>query len=74
MKNKISITIDIKTLNKVDSIVDNVYIRNRSQAIEHLIDNALGENRTAVILSGGDIEKLRPNKNNNHIGNEKDKN
>ncbi|MDP7610618.1 MAG: sugar phosphate nucleotidyltransferase [Candidatus Woesearchaeota archaeon] len=59
MKNKISITIDSKTLTKVDSIVDNVYIRNRSQAIEHLIDNALGENRTAVILSGGDIEKLR---------------
>ena len=59
MKKKISITINSKTLNRVDSIIDNIYIRNRSQAIEHLVDNALGENKTAVILSGGDIEKLR---------------
>jgi len=59
MKTKISITIDDNMLSLVDSIVDNVYIRNRSQAIEHLVKSAVGENRTAVILAGGpekDIE------------------
>lgn len=59
MKDKISITIDKATLNEIDSIVDNIYIRNRSQAIEHLVRNALGENKTAVILSGGKEEELK---------------
>ena len=26
---------------EIDSIIDNVYIRNRSQAIEHLVKNSL---------------------------------
>jgi NDP-sugar pyrophosphorylase family protein len=56
MKNKISITINKETLNEIDNMIDNIYIRNRSQAIEHLIKNALGENRAAVILAGG-VEK-----------------
>ena len=59
MKNKISITLSEKTLTKVDMIVDNIFIRNRSQAIEHLINTALGENRIAVILAGGDEEENR---------------
>ena len=41
MKQKISITIDREILKRVDSIVDNVIIRNRSQAIEHLANNSL---------------------------------
>ncbi len=57
-KAKISITINEKTLQDIDSIIDNVYIRNRSQAIEHLAKNALGENKTAVILLGGKEERL----------------
>ena len=57
-KIKISITINEKIVNDLDSIIDHVYIRNRSQAIEHLVKNSLGENRTAVILSGGDEKKL----------------
>lgn len=57
-KIKISITINEKVVKNIDSIIDNVYIRNRSQAIEHLVKNSLGENRTAVILSGGDEKKL----------------
>lgn len=61
MKTKISITINKKTLNDIDSIIDNIYIRNRSQAIEHLVKNALGENKAAVILAGGKEEKLRIN-------------
>ena len=62
-KKKISITINEKTLQDIDSIVDNIYIRNRSQAIEHLAKNALGENKTAVILLGGDESHLRISKN-----------
>ncbi len=58
-KKKISITINQNTLNDIDSIIDNVYIRNRSLAIEYLVKNALGENKTAVILLGGDEENLR---------------
>ncbi|MBI2658938.1 hypothetical protein HYX05_02435 [Candidatus Woesearchaeota archaeon] len=61
-KTKISITINEKTLQDIDSIVDNVYIRNRSQAIEHLAKNALGENKAAVILLGGNDRHLRISK------------
>jgi NDP-sugar pyrophosphorylase family protein len=59
MKKKISITINDKTLKDIDNIIDNVYIRNRSQAIELLVNNALGENRVAVILSGGEEENIK---------------
>ncbi len=58
MKTKISITISEKVLGEIDGLIDNIYIRNRSQAIELLINNALGENRTAVILCGGPAESL----------------
>jgi NDP-sugar pyrophosphorylase family protein len=61
MKKKVSITINEKTLREIDSIIDSIYIRNRSQAIEHLVSNALGENKTAVILSGGEEERIRIN-------------
>ena len=58
-KTKISITINEKTLKDIDSIIDNIYIRNRSQAIEHLARNSLGENKTAVILLGGNEKRLK---------------
>jgi NDP-sugar pyrophosphorylase family protein len=59
MKDKISITIERSVLKDIDSIVDNIYIRNRSQAIEHLVNLALGENKTAVILAGGPEDKIK---------------
>lgn len=59
MKKKISITIENSLLKDIDRIIDNIYIRNRSQAIEHLAGMALGENRDAVILSGGSEDRLR---------------
>lgn len=62
MKKKISITINEKTLQEIDNIIDNIYIRNRSQAIELLVNNALGENRVAVILSGGPERDLKISK------------
>lgn len=62
-KIKISITINEKTLQDIDSIIDNIYTRNRSQAIEHLVRNSLGENKTAVILLGGIEKYLEVSKN-----------
>ncbi len=59
MKEKISITIEKNVIDEIDSIIDNIYIRNRSQAIEHLVKTALGENKIAVILAGGPEEQLR---------------
>ena len=52
MKKKISVTISDKILRDIDSIVDNILIRNRSQAIEYLIEKSLNESKTAVILAG----------------------
>ncbi len=62
MKKKISITINDKTLSEIDDIIDNIYIRNRSQAIELLVNKALGENKVAVILSGGPEDHLKISK------------
>lgn len=59
MKQKISITIEDSVLKGVDSVVDNVFIRNRSQAMEFLAKTALGEHRQAVILAGGPEERLK---------------
>ena len=59
MKTKISITIEDRVLEGIDSVVDNIFLRNRSQAIVFLAKTALGENKQAVILAGGPEEKLR---------------
>lgn len=59
VKQKITITLAEKILKNVDSIVDRLYIRNRSQAVEYLIEKTLGENKTAVILATGPEKSLR---------------
>jgi NDP-sugar pyrophosphorylase family protein len=61
-KSKISITISETVLQDIDNIIDNIYIRNRSQAIEYLVSNSLGENKTAVIMLGGNEDNLRISK------------
>jgi len=63
MKTKISITVNSKIIKEVDSIIDNLFIRNRSQAIEYLLKRSFGESKIAVILAGGDIKKLIINNN-----------
>ncbi|MGB9635540.1 MAG: hypothetical protein ACPL0A_03615, partial [Candidatus Micrarchaeia archaeon] len=51
---KIAISIDPKILSDVENTIDGVNIRNRSQAIAHLLRKALqNETSTAVILAGG---------------------
>lgn len=62
MKKKISITLSESTLKEIDDIIDNIYIRNRSQAIELLVNNALGDNKIAVILAGGPEEDVKISK------------
>ncbi len=59
MKDRLTITLNQKTIRAIDSIIDNLYIRNRSNAIEQLIERALGENKTAVIIAGGNEEELK---------------
>lgn len=59
MKKKLSITIDETLLSKIDSIIDNIYIRNRSQAIEYLTSQSIVESRTAIILAGGNEENRK---------------
>ena len=62
MKKRISITVDEKILKNVDSIVDRLYIRNRSQAVEYLIKKTLGEEKIAVILATGPAQYLNVSK------------
>ncbi len=62
MKEKISVTINKDLLKNIDSVIDNLYIRNRSQAIEYLIKKVVGESKTAVILAGGPEDKLKISK------------
>lgn len=57
MKEKISITIDSNLLRVVESYVDGIRIKNRSDAIESLLMRSAGERRVAVILCGGEEKK-----------------
>ncbi len=58
MKKRVSLSLDEKILRKVDSLVDGIKIRSRTDAIEKLLSQQLVEKRTAVILAGGDPSKL----------------
>ena len=60
-KEKISITIDNSLLKEIDSFIDGINIRNKSQAIEFLIRKSISDKRTAVILAGGPEIKLKIN-------------
>jgi NDP-sugar pyrophosphorylase family protein len=61
MKEKISISLDRKILERADEIIDGVNVRNRSQALEHLIRSALTSRSIdcAIILAGGSKENLK---------------
>jgi NDP-sugar pyrophosphorylase family protein len=64
MKKKISITVDEEILLRADTLIDDIKIKNRSQAIEQLLRDSLEKSRitTALILVGGSREKLRRGK------------
>ncbi len=58
MKQKISITIEEKILKGVDRLVDGLVIRNRSQAIEHLIQRIIAEKKSAVVFANGLLTRV----------------
>ena len=66
MKEKISITLDESVVEGIKTIIDGIYIRNTSQAIEYLLKKTLSGNNKAVFLCGGGDSvrtatgKLRP--------------
>lgn len=62
MKERISLTIDKELIEKVDAQVDGSAIKNRSHAVEVLLNKAMGcdSPRIAVILAGGEGTRLKP--------------
>lgn len=55
---KISLRIDDEILNEIDSKIDNIRIRNRSDSIRFLVNKAIGKEKIAVILNkGSDLDK-----------------
>jgi mannose-1-phosphate guanylyltransferase len=62
MKERIALTIDRDLLTKLDSMVDETTVRNRSHAVELILSKHLGfkELKHAVILCGGEGTRLRP--------------
>jgi NDP-sugar pyrophosphorylase family protein len=59
MRSRISMTIDKEILRKLDSMVDGIKIRSRSNAIESILRETFSEGTMAVILAGGDPERLK---------------
>jgi NDP-sugar pyrophosphorylase family protein len=61
MRTRLTITLKDTILSKVDSVVDSVKIRNRSHAIEFLLNKAFySEETQAIILCGGEGTRMRP--------------
>jgi len=63
MKEKISITLDESVIEEIKTMVDGVYIRNTSQAIEYLLKKNLSGNNKAIFLCGGGTFKRTENNN-----------
>lgn len=60
MKERVTVTIDRSLLKTIDSSIDGMQVKNRSHAIELLIERALKQVMPshAVILAGGDSKRL----------------
>lgn len=60
-KERITITIRKDLLKKIDKSIDGLKLRNRSHAIESIIEKSLGPKiQKAIILAGGKGSQLRP--------------
>lgn len=58
MKNRVSLSLESKIVKEIDEMVDGISIRSRSDAIEKILKAYIGDRKTAVILAGGNPEKL----------------
>jgi NDP-sugar pyrophosphorylase family protein len=61
MKERLTITLDRELLKKLDATIDGVNVRNRSHAIERLLDIVLEQTtpKKAVILAGGQTVDIK---------------
>jgi len=61
MKERLTITLDQELLKKLDATIDGVNVRNRSHAIERLLDIVLAQTipKKAVILAGGHTVSIK---------------
>jgi len=61
MKRRISLTIDSELLKQADKFIDNLNFDSRSDFVENCIRTYLQNSNTAIILAGGNPEKLKIN-------------
>jgi len=52
-KTRVSLTIDEDVIGRLDQLVDGLYIRSRSEAVEQILSKFLEKEKTAIILCGG---------------------
>ncbi|MEM3190908.1 MAG: sugar phosphate nucleotidyltransferase [Candidatus Parvarchaeota archaeon] len=55
MKSRVSFTIDPDIIGKLDSLVDNISYRSKSEAVESILKKYFESQKNAVILCGGDL-------------------
>jgi NDP-sugar pyrophosphorylase family protein len=58
MKVRVSLSLDSKLVNEIDSHVDGIITRSRSDAVEKILKQYVAGEKTAVVLAGGGPEKL----------------
>jgi len=58
MKERVSLSLDRNVVKEIDSLVDGIIVRSRSDAIEKILKEHVVDRKTAVILAGGNPEKL----------------
>jgi len=58
MKIRVSLSLDQELVKKVDSRIDGTNIRSRSDAVEKLLKGCVVDRKPAVILAGGNPDKL----------------
>jgi len=58
MKKRVSLSLDSNIIKEIDSSVDGIITRSRSDAVERILKEFITERKTAVILAGGNPEKL----------------